>query len=98
MKKKDEVFEFKAGQVKIQQANADYWIENHLEGVDEPYLPDIASAAVTAEATREKTKLAIAAKLECKEQEQRINTIADDMNGKTYRIGVESKSVYLEEV
>ena len=98
MEKKDKASEFKDTQIKIQQTNANYWIDTFLEGADEPYLPDIASAAVTAENTRKKTELATEEKDKCKEQERRINTITDDTNGTVYRIGAKSKSVYLEEV
>lgn len=98
MEKKDNASEFKDNQTKIQKANVDYWVDVFMEGADEPYLPDIASAAVTAELTRQKTELVTEAKDKCKEQEQRVNTMTDDANGKTYRIGARAKSIYLEEV
>ena len=98
MGKKDEVSEFKDNEMKIQKSNADYIINQIMEEVDEPYLKDITSAAGTAEKTREKTQSAMIAAEKCKEQERRINVITDNKNGKTYRIGVKSRTMYLEEV
>lgn len=98
MGKRDEVAVFKEAETKIQKANADYVINDLFEAVDEPYLPDIASAAVTSAETRQKAAEANAATQRNKEQERRINVVKDAGSGISYRLGATSGTLYLEEV